>query len=263
MGCRDRSIDYLKGYGYNVVRLPKADFPPLELLSKGNGALDRFGHLTTVLRGDGSVAVPAVTADAPAPHISGQQSSELKVGLGLSVLGPIIGAMGGSNLGVNASYQHASTVAFEFGDVLENRVEVAALDRYLASSDIDPMSRHAGRLLEEDEMYVVTATVKSNAITVRATSSSGGELKLDVPVVQQAVGGSVTVSASAAGESALTYQGPVPLVFGFQAVQLFFEDGVYRSIAPAEGTTARALKDAPQDGAVRYVTHAPLLRVND
>jgi hypothetical protein len=263
VGCRDRSIDYLKAYGYNVVRLPKADLRPLELLSRGDGALDRFGQLTTVLVGDGSAPLPPTSDDIEATHISGQRSSELKIGLGLSILGNIIAAMGGSELGLSVSYQHAAAVSFEFSNVRENRVEVAALDRYLASADIDPLSRQAARFLEDEAMYIVTSTIKSEKLTVRAQTSDGGSLDLDVPVIQEAVGGNISVSASDKKASVLTYEGPVPLVFGFQAVQLFYEDGVYRAIASAEGVTARALTDAPKDGAVRYVAAAPMLRLND
>src|SRR5205807_5565317 len=103
-----------------------------------------------------------------------------KVGFGLSVLGNVIAAMGGSNLGLKSSYEHAATIQFEFTDVFENRVEVAALDRYLAAADIDPLSRQAGRLLEDDEMYAVTSTIKSNKITVQAASSSGADVAVGV-----------------------------------------------------------------------------------
>ena len=148
MPCRDKTIDYLKAYGYNVVRLPKADLRPLELLFGDHRGLDRFGELSTVLVGDGTVPLPPVCRDMPAPKISGQHSSELKVGFGLSILGNIIAAMGGSNLGLKATYSAAATIVFEFSDVYENRVEVAALDRYLASTDVDPLSRTGPRYLK-------------------------------------------------------------------------------------------------------------------
>lgn len=262
MGCRDRSIDYLKSLGYNVVRFPKADVRPLQLLSRGGAGLDRFGEVTTVLVGDGSVALPPVSDDQSAGDISGMVTSDLKIGLGLSILAGIVSAMGGSSAGLQASYERASMVSFQFEGVLENHVEVAALDRYLASADIDPYSRHAARLLEEDALYVTTSTIKSHRLIVYAKRKDETGIGIDLPVVQEAVGATVKVTAATGTETGLAYDGPVPLVFGFQAVQLFYEQGTYRAIASAQ-VTMKALSDAPRDGAVRLVSAAPMVRLGD
>jgi hypothetical protein len=37
MWCVDKSLTYLAGLGYNVIRYPSADFAPLKLLGKQNG----------------------------------------------------------------------------------------------------------------------------------------------------------------------------------------------------------------------------------
>jgi hypothetical protein len=263
MFCRDRTIDYLRQYGYNVVRLPKGDLPPLQLLSGDKRELSRFGKLQTVLVGDGSVPLPRVGRDLPAPHISGQRTSELKVGLGLSVLGSLVGAMGGSILGLKGAYGEAATISFEFADVFEDKVEVAALDRYLAASDIDPLSKTAAQILERDEMYVVTSTLKSDKILVHSQRKRGGSVEIDVPVLQGAVGAKVRVSATSGATQMLTYIGAKPLVFGFQAVQMFYDFGTYRVIKTADDVVARDLADVPSDGAVRYVAATPLLRMDD
>ena len=64
-------------------------------------------------------------------NINGQRTNDLKIGIGLSILGNILGAMGGTTLGLDAKYQQVERIAFEFHDVFEDRVEIAQLDQYL------------------------------------------------------------------------------------------------------------------------------------
>lgn len=265
MGCRENALNYLRALGYNVVLLPKSDITPLHLLSPaGRGTFDRFGRLDTVLAGDGSVALPPIETDLPAANVSGRSSSSLKLGLGLSVLSNIVAAMGGSPLGLETAYHRAATISFEFRDVFEDRIEVAALDRYLASADVDPYSVHAARLLSDDELLVVTSTLKTTTIAVRATDRADTALTLDAPVVQDIVGATVTVSSSAQDTTLLSYSGPAVLVFGFQAVRLYYEDGFYRAIEPAANVRLRApLADAPADGADRFLAPGPFVRLAD
>ena len=57
------------------------------------------------------------------------------------------------------------------------------------------------------------------------------------------------VSASGAGNSVVTFEGAVPLVFGFQAVRLIFDNGRYRTmkLIDAGGVVAEAASDVPEE----------------
>jgi hypothetical protein len=227
-GCKDPFLSVLKKFGYCVVRLPRTELPPLYLLGGRGSELDRIGALTTVLTGGNP---PPVHKDVASVTITGEQSrtSDLDLKLGVSLLGNVIAAMGGSRVGLEAQYQAADTVSFEFVDVLEDSVEVALLDQYLGRAKIHPDNRHIARMLARGQIYVITSVIKSKKLVVRAKSSKSGAVKLDVPVVEQMVGGSVKVSAAVGEQAALQYEGPVPLVFGFQAVRLLFREGAYES----------------------------------
>src|SRR5207344_980221 len=128
--CNDPYLKSLRSFGYNVIRLPKADVAPLQLLAKSGDSLGRIGDLATVILPRGSIALPTMKRDTAVASLSGQRSGDLSLGIGLSILGTIIGAMGGSKLGLDLQYKNAKSVTFEFQDVLEDRIEVAALDQY-------------------------------------------------------------------------------------------------------------------------------------
>jgi hypothetical protein len=261
MWCSDPLLDALKSFGYSVVRLPKADIRPLQVLARHGKDFDRLGELGSLLIQAEMTSLPQLSENTPAANISGKRTSKISFGVGLSILGNIIGAMGGSNLGLDAQYKNAKAVVFEFSDVLADSVEVLKLDQYLAGADVNPLSRHAADLLEADELYATTNTLKSKKFCVEAMQSDDVRLQVDVPLIQQVVGGKVKVSADAQTTSKLTYEGEVPLVFGFQAVQLFYDQGIYTAIKPLGPGAALRELPPPEDGTTRLVVESPFVRL--
>jgi hypothetical protein len=264
MLCNDPFLMYLKSFGYNVIRLPKADVKPLQVLARQGNDLNRLGDLATLLMTGSNIPLPPLSENTRAASISGQRTSDLSIGVGLSIMASIIGAMGGSKLGLDTKYQQAKTAAFEFQDVYEDKIDVIMLDQYLADADVNPFSRYVAELLEADELFVTTATIKSTKFTVEAKKSDSATLDLSIPEIQGIVGGNVKVSASAAVTSKVTYECPVPLVFGFQGVRLFYDQGRYTAFEPlAAGEVGmKALSKVPPDGTRRLMTDTTFARLS-
>jgi hypothetical protein len=243
MTCKDSSITYLKSIGYNVVRIPKGDIHPLQMLTKQNGVLKQLGDVASVFA-PGGTPVPKIKRNSPVADISGNQTSDLSVGIGLSILGNIIGAMGGSKLGLEAKFEKAKTLSFEFLDVVEDSVAIAMLDKFLGDADVNAAGRYVSQLLEADEVYVITATIKTNKFNVEGKQKNKTAVTVQVPEIKEIIGGNIDVGKKAAKSSKITFQGKISLVFGFQAVQLIYEDGVYSSLKHLKaGQGAVALKN--------------------
>jgi hypothetical protein len=162
----------------------------------------------------------------------------------------------------NISKQKPS--AFEFQDVYEDKIEIIMLEQYLADADVNPFSRYVAELLEADELFVTTATIKSTKFTVEAKKSDSATLDLSIPEIQGIVGGNVKVSGSATVSSKVTYESPVPLVFGFQAVRLFYDQGRYTAFESlaAGAVGMKALSQVPSDGAQRLMTDNTFVRLS-
>ena len=77
-----------------------------------------------------------------------------------------------------------------------------------------------------------------------AKEQGGTEVALSVPEIQEIVGGKVKVAVAGSASSKITYQGSDQLVFGFQAVRLFYDDGRYTAFEPlaSGGLAAKALQ---------------------
>jgi hypothetical protein len=264
MFCNDPFVAVLKSFGYNLIRLPKADVKPLQILLRQGRDLNRLGELSDLLVAGSNIPLPPISENTRTANLSGQRTSDLSLGVGLTILGSVIGAMGGSKLGLEAKYQQAKTVAFEFQDVFEDKVEIVNLDKYLTDADVNPFSRYVAELLDADEILVTTSTVKSTKFTVEAKTSNGTLLELSIPEIQGIVGGNVKTSGASCVTSRVTYEGAVPLVFGFQAVRLYYDNGYYTAFEPlAAGAVAmRALENVPSDRAQRFMTEGPFVRLS-
>ncbi|MBM3212429.1 hypothetical protein FJZ33_09425 [Candidatus Poribacteria bacterium] len=263
MLCNDPLVNYLKSFGYNVIRLPKEDVKPLQVLSRKGKDLNRLGDLVSLLVTGSNIPLPAIIENKRLANFSGQRTSDLSPGVGISILGSFISAMGGSNLGLGIKYQQAKTVAFEFQDVYEDKVEIIKLDQYLTDADINPASKYMVELLEEDELYITTATIKSTKFAVEAKKSNGVALDISIPEIQGVVGGNVKVSGSLTVSSKIIYESSFPLVFGFQAVRLFYDQGHYTAFEfLSSNVNMKAFSNLPSDGTQHLMTDSPFIRLS-
>jgi hypothetical protein len=174
----------------------------------------------------GEIAAPAARRDAsPGIDIEGKETSKVNVASGLSILGSFISALGGAKLGLDVAFNKARTVTFQYTSVLEDVVDVLGVEKFVKAGRISPHIP-AGTLekLLDDEVYVVTSVLKTKKIVVSAQGENGVAVKVDVPVIQEAIGGSVNVGTATGVESKVAFEGAVPVAFAFQAVQLVFDD---------------------------------------
>ncbi|MET1112434.1 MAG: hypothetical protein ABWX67_13005 [Allosphingosinicella sp.] len=247
--CNDPK-NFMNPHGYGTIAVPRASIQPLQMLSKSGGRLTPIGPLSGTFQA-GAAPLP-VPKPFNAVNLSGAQARNIDVSIGLDILGKVIGALAGSTLGIKAAYKQAKKVSFEFGEVTERAVEISDLDQFLSAASV---AGNAGNflkaLLEEDEVYCIISTVEARQINVEASAEGSGSLGLEIPVIQQLVGGKVSVSGGSSSSSKLTYtSNDTPLAFGLKVVRLFVKDGRYTTMklvkAKNANTAAAILND---DGA--------------
>jgi hypothetical protein len=237
MACGDKSTKFLKDLGFNVVKHPRKGIRPLELIGRQNGAVTRLGILQQLIK-DSESPLPQVFEDEPAANINGQTSSDLSIGIGINVLGAILSAMGG-NLGLNVSYTNAKKITFVYTDVLSDRVQPLDVGNFLRDGDVD-----AGNLILREyvlghgELFLITETIKANKFSLNHETKNGVELKVDVPVIQEMVGGNVAVKREGASSKVLSFEGTDFLTFGFKCLRVGVADGVLSLVSSAAGETA-------------------------
>ena len=251
----DQSITYLKQHGYCVVRLPRSDIRPLQtLIRTGKKDLQRTGELRDIMSA-GKNPLPDISTDNAAPlRISGQQSSATKLEVGLTILENIIAALGGSQASLNAGFKNADSLTFTFENVMEDHADINLIDQFLSTASIRPDQRSVRDALIDDKVYVVNSTIKTTTFTIKASADQDANASLDVPVLQQAAGGSLKVDASRASDGIVSYTGNVPVVFGFQAVRLIFDDDTQTYAALNSLEAGKAAAKAVGDIAPDFLT---------
>jgi len=216
--CNDRAVNYLKTLNLNTILHPEENIAPLALIGEFRGAHGIIGTLDQLVE-NSSAPLPAVTSGAAA-NISGQRTSKLPISFGLNVLGSIIGALGG-NLGVKAAYEDTRRLEFTFLNVQRDRANLIAIGDYVQAGDV----RWEHIILQKylfgrGNLYVVTEVAKSDEIGVTAFRGLNASVSLDVPTIQQMVGGNVSVGVESQASHTLTYKGQKHLGFGFAAIEL-------------------------------------------
>ena len=245
--CSDPSTKFLRDLGYNTVRLPSASFRPFLLLGRQNDETQQLGMLSALVT-SAPGPLPAVTVDEPAANISGQKTAKLDVGIGANILGTLVGAMGG-NLGVNLDYTDARKVEFTYKDVTLDSAVPLEIGDYLRNGRVD-----AGNLILQQyvlghgELYVVTKVARSRRFTVRYERQNGTEAAVDVPALQALAGAKVKVGAGAGSVSTIDFEGPTPLGFAFQCLQVGVANGAL-SLTTVKAGAVTAAVGAPDEPA--------------
>lgn len=250
MSRPDQSITFLKTFGYSVYRVPRLSAQALEVLHRSGKDLTRLGGIDDLIE-PGAVPRPTVHRDdRPGVNIEGVESSKVNVSIGLNILGSFLGALGGGNLGLNVGFNRARSVTFKFTAVTEDSIDVLALEQFVRSGRINEhVPPGTVDKLIDDEVYVVTSVLKTKTLGVSAQADNGLNVQLDVPVIQQAVGGSIKVGSEGSLNSTISFEGPVAVPFAFQAVQLVFSDSgefLTTEQLPAGDAAARALRGDTQ-----------------
>ncbi|WP_158617808.1 hypothetical protein, partial [Corallococcus sp. CA049B] len=149
-----------------------------------------------------------------------------------SILGDVLQALGGGKLGLESAYSQARRLSFTFHEVLRDSIDLLLLDQFLSAAELPPRSATVERMLDSDELFVITATLKARSLSVEAEGAHDAKLTVDTSAVQKVVGGKVGVSGERTALSKVTFEGPIPLVFGFQAVQLLYQEGTFSAMQP-------------------------------
>lgn len=245
--CRDKATTYLQRFGYNVVRHPREGIAPLDVIGHQRGTVSVLGRLDQLIAEPGPL--PRIITDEVAADINGQATDELHVGIGLSLMKAVLSGFGGG-AGINAAFAGARTVQLVFDGVLTDRVLPLDVAKFLNDRvvDSDPLlDQYIGG---KGTIYVVTQTVKSAKLEVVAKDRHGTAVELDVQQLQALVGGQVKVDAAARSQGTVTYEGPKPLVFGFQCFEVGFERGEFQLFSSRPGSRAMAAGKDVTNGSI-------------
>ena len=213
------SVSFLPDRDYLPMAMPTTGFDVLWILTRNGGTLRRFGILSDVLVAQDLLPTDAVRRDEITANAAGTVTKSAKAGLSLGIVNAILTALGGK-AGLDLSATGAHSVEYAYTDVTADAVNLARLDAWLSGADLAHAVGRVADLLVAERLYMVVASLKAAALTSKMRDEKGTDLKVDVPVVQQLVGGGITVSGSSGRANELTFHGSVPLTIAAKVAQL-------------------------------------------
>jgi hypothetical protein len=241
--------NYLANDGYALLRSPGADVQPLTLVFEDDDVRYRdvgdLGELFVV--SDPPTELPSVTHDVPFADLGGHNARNVDASLAVSLLGAFIGAVGGSDLGLDAKFSKASTADFAFQGPLQDSVSWVATDRYLHSVKPDTVPAEMNQHLNDDKLSVVTAILKSNKFAITTKDESGQSVELDVPEIKGVISGGVEVHAASDRASTVTFEGKTPLTFAYQALVMRYEGEQLMVLEPMHADAVEPMSDGDLD----------------
>lgn len=247
--CSDPTLTYLKGLGYNVVRLPRRNLEPLDLLGRTKGPFKRLGKLSQIWETD----APVPTADrSKTGDVESRRSAEIRSSLGIRVLDDLLQGLAGSpvNAGLDSALKNARSLQFVFGAPDIVSVDPFAIGEYLKSGDLDLENAFARRYLEDEDarVYVVNEVLQSASFTMEITAKNSAKAAVDIEGLNKALKGKIAVKQSGSQGRTIKFSAGDPVTFGFQAYEVEWRDGdweVIEMLPAGDGYLSADVKTKP------------------
>jgi hypothetical protein len=240
VACNDPLVEAYKDVGFNLLRLPRADFVPLLLLnSDGRRELVSWGRLSAEL--PGSKPVPRVSRNARMADVSVNRTRGLSASVTARLVGPLLGAVGIPDAPeVAADLTRDGSIAIVLRDVTRDSIDVGDLAAYVEAG-LSPRTDHVRSLGERGELYVVTAVARSDTLRIEIGTSAAARVKAKASATPGVITPVVEPAGSVNSSAAAVYTSRHVLTFGFRAVQLSCRDGRWGIYSDVHGKIAHAL----------------------
>ncbi len=125
------------------------------------------------------------------------------------------------------------------------------MGNYLRDATVDAGNKILQQyVLGKGKLFLITKTAKSKKFTVKYEKKNGLDAKVDVPVLEGAVGGNVAVTTEGASESTIGFEGPINLTFGFQCFEVGVANGTLTLTSVKAGGVVAAVGGEEEKGVV-------------
>ncbi|HET9983362.1 MAG TPA: hypothetical protein VFQ38_07235 [Longimicrobiales bacterium] len=245
-------------FGANIVRVPEERIRPVTVLASHGRKTAFRGALAPLLAGGGPVDVPV--AKSGVANLSGRRSISVQLDLGLKILGGFLKALQLPAAGIDAQFEGACKVSFQFQDVKRFFVDTGVLGQRLGGRIVDRGNPATSIFFEDDWTFlVVDSVITSSDFAIHVDEATKAGFAIDLPAVQQIVSGvNAGVQVASASGRDLAFKGDRQLTFAFTCVRLFLNaDGRITAMPPADDVPAMAAKSRRFGAAEHVVRYTP------
>jgi hypothetical protein len=232
--------DLLAKEGFLPVALPADDYQVQQILIKDDKKV--LKHLPDkvfkLFKQGENASLPMPKENITITGFSGTAATHAEAGISIGFLDKLVKKIGVS-LGFKLETSADEEIVFLFESPLKDEISsFIDLDAYLNDSSV--IEGTFGNMLKSDDIFIITAVLKSSKFAFGIVDKSKLSSSLDLPSIKDFVEGKFTLSKDGSTKRAYQYDGEKPLIFAVQAVQvqydrslgqwLFGRKGVFRTI---------------------------------
>ena len=227
--------DLLKKEGYMTVALASEDFEAQQILVKdSDGALKHLPDKVFKLFKQGDeAALPITRRNIIVADISGSITTHSAINVSLGFLEALV-----KKIGVELSFKFDKSsdaeLVFMFESPLKDEISsFVDLDNYLNDATLNAGTY--GDMLKNNDIYIITAVLKSKNFVVGLVDKDKLSAALTLPSIRDFVDGKITASKDNNVNRVHEYKGDTPLVFGVQAVQVLYNRSLWQQVIGEKG----------------------------
>jgi hypothetical protein len=252
--CKDPLVEFLKDFGYCLVKYPKSDLQPLRIFEKSNIGLTDAGNLKDIFE-ESDQPIPSIHKNKPRADISNIQSAFINFNTGFNFLKDFLQAMSCLTIGLDLAFNKANAIQFEFNNVKEDYLEPAKLDIYLRNTP----TKESGYIakMKDEKIYIITSVLKCESFTISLQDKSKSFVKVELPEIKDIIKGDVKLTTKGDNTEKVSFDGEVSLAFAAKLHQVLFIENNF-TLKPVEGKVLKSEDDFP--GNV-YTTDEPVVDI--
>lgn len=223
--CNDKAARELNDKGYSLVKYPRTNILPLDVVAGESSPLNWLGSLTVVWTGK---ETPPSAIESSAPNFLDSRSNEIKGSLGIRILEGLLKNIGAANADARGSI--SSTLSFTYESPRQLAVSPLQLGAFLKQGDLDLDNPTLKRYLEidralETRFYVITEVLRARKLLVRVSGENTVALEADVRALQSLAAASSSINQKSSRDVEIAFDGNTDLTFAFKAFELGYVDG--------------------------------------
>jgi hypothetical protein len=242
--CKDPAVTYLQTLNYNVLRHPRADLTPLDVLGRTLKAVERLGPLEKIWKTSKPKPELKIVESA---DVKAQSTGSLRGSLGVKVLDGLLSGFGVGSIGGKFSLSGAKGMRFHFEKPEVFAADPLSIGDYLSEGDLDSANVVVGRYFYDDaaDVYLVTEVLRTNKLTIEFDAENEAKANADVSALEGLLKPELEVARDKKRSTAITVATDKALCFGFKAYAVSYDEGkwIMQDFVPA-GTI---YMDAGQD----------------
>lgn len=222
--CKNQITDEIRDlFGANPLKIPEARILPMGMLEIVDNSPKYLGGFQFLVKGDLDLDLPVM--QAPVAQVSNTKTKKIGFNIAFEILGNFIKAFGLDPAAIGASVKGASKMAFSFGNVSRNYIDVLQLGKILSDNDImgDPENMFIKEIManKHTKLALITDALRSTDFSLSTFKENETGASIDIPLIQNYVSNvNAKLRVDRTAENEITFSGETPLTYAFSCVEI-------------------------------------------